>query len=251
MVLTESSGAILSTGGLIRRAHYLVSTLQAKGLSTKNLEKYSKSYTDSISKLPYPHLFPLVATKEEWLEVEGVKEKSANTFTTAVRDAWANASIPQRVVALGVLPRGVGMKQMEALEKHSLLTNLIDGSIESTELQYVEGMGPQRIRDILSVSKKVKDMYAWAIQNTPISNTKDRKVTPKKGKKSKVKMDTSMIQSLQTKEIEYILLTGFRDEGITSKLQDMGKSIISSLRKKHTSSNTAILTKKGTNNTKI
>lgn len=155
--------------GLIRRAHYFVSTLKAKGLSTKSLTKYVDTHKEAIGKLPFPHLFPLVATKEEWLKVDGVKEKSADTFVNAVRSGWHNADTAVKLVALGVLPRGVGIKQMELLERNHILASVLDGSIESTELQHVEGMGPQRIKDILQVRSAVRSVWEWATKHAPPS----------------------------------------------------------------------------------
>ena len=76
------------------RAHYLVATLRAKGLSIKNLEKFVEKKYDWVKTLPIPHLFPLIATKDMWLEVDGVKDKSATKFVEVVVATWNSQSIP-------------------------------------------------------------------------------------------------------------------------------------------------------------
>jgi hypothetical protein len=53
------------------------------------------------------------------------------------------------VVALGVLPRGVGIKQIESLERNGLLDRLLSGELDEGELMDVAGLGSSRVNDIL------------------------------------------------------------------------------------------------------
>ena len=250
IILKESTSSHVNNyKGLVRRAHYFVSTLKAKGLSTKNLEKYVDVYKENVCKLPFPHLFPLIATKEEWLKLDGVKEKSADTFVNAVRNGWHGADTSVKLVALGVLPRGVGIKQMALLERHHIIASVLDGSIESSELQHVEGMGPQRIKDIIQARSTVQSVWEWVNKNVPPPSTSSSRSTPKK-RKQKVSLD-QFIEIDLIRDKEYILITGFRNQDLVDSLTQMGKKIISSLSKRHTAANTVVITKAGTNNTKI
>ena len=54
------------------------------------------------------------------------------------------------MVALGVLPRGVGIKQIESLEREGLLDRLLTGELDEGELLDVDGLGASRVRDILA-----------------------------------------------------------------------------------------------------
>jgi len=54
------------------------------------------------------------------------------------------------VVALGVLPRGVGIKQIESLERDGLLERLLTAELDESELLDVDGLGASRVRDILA-----------------------------------------------------------------------------------------------------
>lgn len=246
-VKLKSGVSVMDHSQISVRSHYLVATLRAKGLSIKNLEKFVEKKYDWVKTLPIPHLFPLVATKDMWLEVDGVKDKSALKFVDVVVASWNSQSIPQKVVALGVLPRGVGIKQIESLERDGLLERLLTAELDESELLDVDGLGASRVRDILASQQFVKRAYSWASQNTPRVDQRITVAVPPV--QSAVSNMSSVVASVGDRE--YVLLTGFRDDILQRELESKGKTFIKSLGKKHTADNTVIITKEGANNTKI
>ena len=242
-VKLKSGTSVLDHHQISVRSHYLVSTLRAKGLSIKNLEKFVEKKYDWVKSLQIPHLFPLVATNDMWLEIDGVKDKSATKFVEVVVSAWNSQSIPQKVVALGVLPRGIGIKQVESLERNGLLDRLLMGELDEDELMDVAGLGSSRVNDILCSQQFVKRAYSWASQNTP---RVDVSQIPQQQQLSNM---SSVIATIGDKP--YILLTGFRNEILQKELELKGKTFIKSLGKKHTGDNTVVITQGDKTNGKI
>lgn len=110
-------------------------------------------------------------------------------------------------------------------------------------------MGPQRIKDIIQARSTVQSVWEWVNKNVPPPSTSSSRSTPKK-RKQKVSLD-QFIEIDLIRDKEYILITGFRNQDLVDSLTQMGKKIISSLSKRHTAANTVVITKAGTNNTKI
>jgi hypothetical protein len=117
----------------------------------------------------------LVATKSKWLEVDGIKEKSATNFVERTAESWCEATDVVRLVSLGVLPRGIGIKQIMSLKTHGLLEAILDESESAsslyTRITQLDGWGETRVKSLLSSVESIRVAWKWSHINGPSRTT--------------------------------------------------------------------------------
>lgn len=234
------------------QATYLVATLRIKSLSKRSLEKYAKTHTKAIECLPFPQMFPLIATKRDWLQVKGMKEKSATNFVERTEEAWQTADTVTRLISLGLLPRGIGMKQVESMQKQGILDAVLGlrSRISKQELQMIlegmDGWGATRVSSMVSALSKLQKGYAWALRNTHCNRAKP----PASSKSPDIQIPPKLMRAIEGKP--YILFTGFRNRDWQTYLETQhGKTLIQSISGKHTSENTIVVTKGTKSSSKV
>lgn len=238
------------------QANYLVATLSIKSLSKRTLEKYVQTHENIVRCLPFPQIFPLVATKDKWLKVDGVKEKSADKFIERTQQAWSNASTEIRLVSLGLLPRGIGIKQVTSLSKHNILSHIISESSNVAlpelrqQIEGLDGWGATRVGSLMESLDRIRKGFQWAMNNGPriVVRTSGASIAPPIPTPVTGQLKT-LIESIGDKE--FVLFTGFRNKEWQTLLESRGKMLIAGLSGKHTSDNTIVVTKGSKDSSKV
>jgi DNA ligase (NAD+) len=101
----------------IKEIHYFFKTLETKGLGLKVVEKLFNNKLTTIEKI-------LSASKKDFLNMEGVKEKSADNLKKALSGSLNNVTLIQIMSASNKFGHGLGKRKMgPILEKYpDLLT---------------------------------------------------------------------------------------------------------------------------------
>lgn len=230
------------------QATYFVSKIGAKHVSKKTLEKYVETHSAAVACLPFPQLFPLVATNQEWLNVPGVKEKSTDTFIIQIRDAWSSSSNATRLLASGLLPRGIGEKQVRAWSE-MILENVVVNRDHLTEsqlrmmLEGLDGWGAVRVESLMGSLQTIRKGWSWMSRHSPKTSATNIKVPPKD--------PTWKTLEARIGDRPFVLFTGFRNSSWQSALEEKGKKIITQLSGKHTKLNTVVITRGEKNSSKV
>lgn len=249
---TQSETADIPVETVATQSAYFVSTIKSKGLSSKTLEKFILRHKTPVYKLSFPHLFPLIATKEQWLDVESVKQKRADTFVDDTKTAWNRASVSVRFVASGLLPRGVGVKQIQAIEASEYAKHIIESLIGIKNendrnligiLCGIDGLGSIRADALVGVRSALMACERW-LRSIGLSF-----VQQSSPQRTEVVSSTNVTNQPQFKHLleeigerSYFLMTGVRNAEWTAVLEQVyGKKAISGLAKKYTKDNTVVI----------
>lgn len=92
----------------VRNIYFFFSTLKIKGMGERIVEKIYKSGYKTIKQF-------LKLTKEQLLEIDGFKEKSAENLVNAINKAVSNITLPQLMAASNKLGRGMGIERMKSI----------------------------------------------------------------------------------------------------------------------------------------
>jgi len=88
----------------IKNIHYFFSLLNTKGLGERNVIKLYEAGIDSVLKI-------LSSNKEDFLEIEGFKEKSANNLQQSILIAMKKIPLERLMTASNKLGHGMGEKR--------------------------------------------------------------------------------------------------------------------------------------------
>ena len=194
----------------VKSIHYFFSSLDTKGLGEKNVEKiYEAGLTDVESILS--------ATKDDFLEVEGFKDKSASNLVTAIKKAVNNIPLARFMSASNKLGAGLGeerFKQVLALYPNLL----VDANKWSLE-QFVE-----KIKQVNGWEEKTSTLMAnnWS-DFMDFYNSIKKYITLELPKEKKI------IKGNFTDKI--VVFTGFRDKELEEKIEAQGGKVSSAVSK--------------------
>ena len=96
----------------IKEIHYFFKTLETKGLGLKIVERLFENNLNTIEKM-------LSATKDDFLKIEGFKDKSAENLEKALSESLQNVTLIQIMSASNKFGHGLGKRKMgPILEKY-------------------------------------------------------------------------------------------------------------------------------------
>lgn len=241
---TNISNPSITNTQLLQNTSFTIATLKIKGLASKIIERFIHTHSSWMKSFPYPHLAILKATKEQWLQVEGVKDKSAGNFVERTAACWQSVPIEIRLISLCVLPRGIGIKQLQAIHKAKQLQNLLNPSFNTSTLSEsllsIDGFGPTRVNDLMAQIQTIRHCWSWIQTNIPFSVQQQPIVTQVQSIPAKY---NPLINSIKT-TTKYAIITGFRDEMIQSILDTKNIEVKTNFSSKLNSENTILITKK-------
>lgn len=93
---------------LIKNIYYFFSTLNTKGIGIKIIEKLVNANLNSVKKI-------LIATPNDFLNIEGIKEKSANNLFDSIKNAISNVSLSKFMAASNKLGAGIGEERIKLI----------------------------------------------------------------------------------------------------------------------------------------
>ena len=91
---------------LIKNIYFFFSTLNTKGLGEQNVKKLVDSGLDSILKI-------ITATKDDFLQIPGFGEKSANNLFEAIKNALNNVSLVKIMTGSNKIGHGIGEERIK------------------------------------------------------------------------------------------------------------------------------------------
>lgn len=199
---------------LIKNIHFFFAVLDTKGLGLKIVEKLYNNGFDTVLKI-------LIMKKEDLLEIEGIKEKSANNLVKSIKLSLTNKPLELFMKASNKLGHGMGEERVKTVLKK--YPNLIDEYSKWEEdefinkLKAIDGWQDKTSRMFVKNFSKFIDFYnsikKYITVKTPEKTTKTGKYFNKK-----------------------IVMSGFRNKILKDYLEKEGAIISNSL-----SSNTDIL----------
>ena len=175
---------------------YFFRGLSVNGYGPKTIQKiYEKGY-QTIPKI-------LSITKEELLEIEGIKEKMAEKIIQGIKESMEKISLPKLLSFSNLLGRGYGEKKIDFILSHFPNWNIVKPSL--SEISSIKGMTEKSVTifidNIPKIKKFLNDIH---YEIKPVSIEKEGKT---------------------------ILFSGFRDKELEKELKERGYTILSSFRK--------------------
>lgn len=198
----------------IKNIHYFFSTLDTKGLGEKVVEKIYNSGLKTIKDIIY-------ADKEDFLKVDGIKEKSADNLVKSIIKSLTNDSngieLNNLMSASNQLGHGMGKERCKlVLEKYPNL--LVDYKKWSKE-------------DFIN---KIKEISGWEEKTSyQFVNNFDKFIKFYDAIKEKVKLNKVSVSKKKNSELngKTIVLSGFRDKELEKLLEDYDVKISNSVSK--------------------
>ena len=188
---------------------YFFTGLEVTGLSSGNIKRIINAGYDSLPKI-------LAMNKDDFLEVEGFKDKMANKVFTSIRDKLKETKLAKFMASTNLFGRGLGEKRIQ------LILNKYPNIVISNDTlrQKLE-----KIKTIDGFAEKTAKNFVDNIENFIdfINET---------GLQSKL-----ITKELQEQDISHplynksIILTGFRDKEIERKIKEKGGKIGTSISK--------------------
>ena len=200
---------VSSINQLIKQIHFFFASFDTNGLGEKIVEKLIDAKIDTILKI-------LQATKNNFLNVSGFKEKSAINLELSIKKAMIDINMSKLMAASNKLGHGLGSERIKLiLDKYP---NLLKDYKKWSKDEFID---------------KIKEVYGWEEKMSTlfVNNFSDF-----------IKFYDSIkeyitIKNVVTKIIknEYtgktIVFSGFRDGELEKKLQESGAKITNSISK--------------------
>ena len=211
----------------VRNIHYFFSSLDTKGMGQKVVEKIYESGLKNIPDI-------LKASKDNFLSVEGFKDKSAENLVLAIKKAVTNNSqglnLYQIMSASNKLGHGMGEERCKLILDE--LPNLMKDYKKWSKKEFIE-----KLKNIPGFEEKTSQQF---VDNFPkfitFYNKIEKYILIKK--KAESKKNTKITGKV-------IVISGFRDKEVEEKLVEYGAKVGSTVSK-----NTNILIVKDDNTIK-
>jgi DNA ligase (NAD+) len=195
----------------IRNIYFFFSTLETRGLGEKNIEKMYYSGLNTVLKI-------INATTTDLLNVEGFKEKTASNIIQAIKTSLTNVSLPKLMLASNKLGEGIGFRRMtQVLEEYPKL--LLEYN-KWTKKEFIE---------------KIKKLDGWEEKTTlALVNNFNNFIKFYDKIKSFLTLEKKKTITETKLTGNTMVLSGFRDQTLQNKLEQMGVKISNSISKNTT-----------------
>jgi len=184
-------------------------TIDVEGLGPGNVKKIIKAGYTTIPDI-------LKMSEEDFMKVEGFKDKTSKKLYTGIKEKINKASLPTLMDATNIWGRGFGKKRFAAILKNNPDIIISDVPVSEKEklVEEVPGMAKKSAIKFVENLNKFKE---WAES----ANLSDKLVYDENEK-----VDIS--HPLYDKNI---VLTGFRDKELQNKLEEIGAKLGNSVSK--------------------
>ena len=151
---------------LVKSIHFFFSTLDAKGLGERNIEKMVNAGLNSIIKI-------VSATEQDLLKVEGFKEKTVNNIINSIKTSLQDLQLYKLMSASGTLGYGLGQERFKLIlnkypdilnntwSKNEFINNiiLVNGWDEKTATLFVNNF-----KDFIKFYNSIKPFITLKIE---------------------------------------------------------------------------------------
>ena len=190
----------------IKNIYYFFSQLDTKGMGERIVRKLYENKIDTIEKI-------LKMKKEDLLEIEGFKEKSADNLVKAVKKAVTNKTLAEIMNASNKLGAGMGIERMKIITSTypSILSNKWNKEQFVQKIKYIDGFDDITANIFVNNFKSFMNFY----NNIKNLISIKEKIVKKNGKYKDMK----------------IVVSGFRDKDIISYIENEGGVLTNSISK--------------------
>jgi NAD-dependent DNA ligase len=175
----------------LRQMVHFSKTLDIAHLGEGTLKKLFEKGIDTIPKL-------LSLQKADLLLIDGIKEKSAENISVALKKAMENTNCLQLMVASNLFGRGFGERKLNTIV--SAHPEILDEVI-ITSLKQIDGIGKATEKQFL---ENLPSFYVFLKEINYTCNTKNKKQPEKKG--DKLKDMTIVFTGFRNKEWEQLIV---------------------------------------------
>lgn len=189
---------------LIKTIYFFFSTLETKGLGEKNVSKLINGNLNSIKKI-------LQSTKEDFLKIDGFKEKSASNLFESIKKSTNGITLELLMKASNTLGHGIGLEKIKKIS--NLYPDLLNEEYTIEKLNNIEGFDDITSSLFINNLDKFKKFYKEIKDLVIIKKIEEKKI---KNNKYKDKI---------------FVFSGFRDSELQNKLEDLGAKITNSISK--------------------
>jgi len=194
----------------IKNNHYFFSTLDTKGLGLKIVEKLYDAGLKSVVDI-------LKANKDDFLKVEGFKEKSSDNLVKSIKKATDGIHLYDLMKATNKLGHGMGSERCKLiLEK---IPNLMTQYKKWSKKEFMD-----KLKDIPSFEDKTSKVF---VDNFPKFITFYKSIE----KYVVIKKNTVVKNKNSDLNGKTIVLSGFRDKQLETKLKELDVKIGSTVSK--------------------
>ena len=188
-------------------------SLGVEGLSIGNVKKIIKAGYNTICKI-------IEMTEDDFLKVEGFKEKMAKKLKTNIEKAVENAGLIEIMAASGKFGRGIGLRKMKPIMEAypDILSRNETNEEKIAMLKGVAGIGSENSKGFV---ENIAGFLEF-LRQCKLTN----KLQDKKEEEPKVEVNES--HPLFNKKI---VMTKIRDKEIIEKLASYGASLVDSVKK--------------------
>ena len=174
------------------------------GLSTGNIKKMILAGFDTVPKI-------IQMTPEDFLSVEGFKEKTAQKLYQGIRNKLSEAKLPTIMAASNRFGRGFSDKKIELIMNHypDILTSTDENSTKLQKLLTIKGMSTKTAQAFLSHIPE----FLQFIQDIGYQNKLDFQPIQKSFDETHPLFEKS------------IVMTGFRDNNLAKQIENVGGKI--------------------------
>ena len=119
--------------------------LDVEGLGPGNVKRLIKGGFDTVPKI-------IEMSKDDFLTVDGFKEKSADKLNRGIKDKVEKASLPELMQASNIFGRGFGKRRFESIlvEQPDILVSEKTDAENLEALKAIEGMAKKSAEKFLS-----------------------------------------------------------------------------------------------------
>jgi len=195
---------------LIKNIYYFFSSLDTRGLGEKIVEKLVKSGLDTIKKI-------LEATKDDFIKVDGIKDKSASNLVMAIKKAVSNVKLNKFMAATNKLGAGIGEERIKII-----LDNYPD--LLSIYKQWTKQEFINKLKELNGFEEKISSGFVNNFEDF-IKFYNDIKNLITINQETKKKIISNEYSNLN------ICISGFRDSELEKFLINSGSKIVNSINK--------------------
>jgi len=195
---------------LIKNIYHFFSTLDAKGLGEKIIEKMVLSNLNSVKKI-------LNATKEELMDIEGFKEKLSQNILDSIKKCTTNIKLSKLMAASNKLGHGIGEERIKQILDN--YPNLLSIYKKWSEEEFIN---------------KLKELNGWEDKTSSlfVSNFNEF-IKFYNGIKDLITLEIPKEKEITKNKYtdKTIVLSGFRDSNLQQFLENSGAKITNSISK--------------------
>jgi NAD-dependent DNA ligase len=187
---------------IIKNIAYFFSSLGAKGIGEKIIEKLVNNNYDNIIKI-------IKLTVDDLLKIEGFKEKSSNNFVTTIKKSLTNITLVKLMSASNKLGHGIGEERVKQIL--DFYPNILNDYKKWTKEEFIN---------------KLIEINGWDEINSSlfVNNFNNFKIFY-----DSIKPYITFINNKKINKNKYtdkiIVFSGFRDTELQKKLEDSGAKI--------------------------